>query len=184
MIHLKKILLGAAAAISLTVACGNLSAQPGGTNGGAFNPQQFQQNMQGRMTQFFREQLDVTNDDEWKIISTRLTKVTTLKTASTMSGMGGMTAMFRGMRNTNGAARDGQAAPRGFPGFGQTDPDADALQKAIDDKAPTEQIKSAMARVRESRKRRQAELAKAQEELRQVLSTRQEAVMVSMGMLD
>jgi hypothetical protein len=69
-------------------------------------------------------------------------------------------------------------------GLGQPDTDGEALQKAIDDKAPTEQLKAAMARVRESHKRKQAELIKAQEELRAVLSTRQEAVMVSMGMLE
>jgi len=41
-----------------------------------------------------------------------------------------------------------------------------------------------MAKLRESRKRKEAELAKAREQLREVLSVRQEAVLVSMGMLE
>ena len=53
-----------------------------------------------------------------------------------------------------------------------------------DDGAPADQIKAALQKVRESRKRKQADLVKAQEELRQVVTTRQEAVLVNFGTLD
>lgn len=68
--------------------------------------------------------------------------------------------------------------------FGGTpDPDQAALQKAVEDKAPTEQIKTLLAKARESRKAAEAKLEAAQSELKKVLSVRQEAVAVTLGLL-
>jgi len=61
--------------------------------------------------------------------------------------------------------------------------DQSALQQAVKDKLPDAEIKARMVRLRESRKQNEAKLAQAQEELRAVLSVRQEAIAVLYGML-
>jgi Spy/CpxP family protein refolding chaperone len=58
------------------------------------------------------------------------------------------------------------------------------LQKAVESNASTVQVKEAVAKLREARKQKQADLVKAQEELRKVLTTRQEAKLILAGMLD
>jgi hypothetical protein len=152
----------------------NAPAQGQGQGARAFDPSQ----MQEQILEAFRTQLVVTNDEEWNVIREPLSKVAQLRFEIAMGGMGAMRGMFR---NRGG---DSQQAPRRFPGFGQPSPEADALQKAIDNNAPKDQLKAALASYREARKRKQDDLAKAQEQLRQLLSTHQEAVLVSMGMLD
>lgn len=152
---------------------------PGGR--GNFDPEQMRQRMNERM----REQFAVTDDAEWKIISERIQTVTEARRAT--SNAGGMAAMFgRGGRGPGGPGGDqaggGQGGRRG--GFGgEPNPAADALQKAIDDKASTEVIKARLAAYRESQKAADEKLAKAQAGLKEVLDTRQEAVAVLMGLL-
>ncbi len=74
--------------------------------------------------------------------------------------------------------------PAGPGGFGpQPSPELDALRKALDSKAPAEEIKAKLADVRAARKKKEAELEKAQDELRDMLSPRQEAVAVTLGLL-
>ena len=165
--------------IVLALNDGRLAAQspPGGGN---VDPQQFQQQMQQRMMEFFRERLAVTNDDEWSFIESRLSKVVQARMQILMGGMGG----FRGMMGGNRSGDNPGVGRRGFPGFGQPSAEAEALQKAIESNAPTDQMKAALASYRAARKQKEAELAAAQEQLRQVLSLRQEAVLVSMGLLD
>jgi len=137
--------------------------------------------MQQRMMDNFREQLVVTNDAEWKIIEERLSKVMRMRTESMLSsGMGMFGGMGFGRRGANGPG----GGFGGFPGLGQTDPDAENLQKTVEDNAPPAQIKSALAKLRDARKQKQALLSKAQDELRNVLTLRQEAVLVLAGMLD
>lgn len=58
-----------------------------------------------------------------------------------------------------------------------------ALSTAVRDKLPDAEIKSRLDRLRETRKDSEAKLTKAQEELRAVLSVRQEAVAVVFGLL-
>ncbi len=86
----------------------------------------------------------------------------------------------------------GDAAPGGFggrPGGGPggfnraPDPEVEALQKAIEAKADPEEIKAKLANLRSARKEKQAKLEKAQEDLRGVLTARQEAIAVVMGLL-
>jgi Spy/CpxP family protein refolding chaperone len=58
-------------------------------------------------------------------------------------------------------------------------PEQEALTKALEEKAPADEIKAKLAKYREARKTRDAEreskLEKAQEELRKALTPRQEA---------
>jgi hypothetical protein len=151
----------------------NVVAQPQGGFPN-FDPQQMEQmrqRMQEQMLDSVREQLALTNDTDWKAISPLVTKVMQGRMASMMGGMGAM----RGAMGNRGG---------GFPSMGEPDPDLEALQKAIDDNASAPQIKAALTKYRESRKRKEDELAKNREQLRQVLTVRQEAILVSMGLLN
>jgi len=82
--------------------------------------------------------------------------------------------------------------PQGGPGAGgfgpggpdrQASPELDALNKAIQAKADTAELKAKLAQVREARKKKEADLVQAQEDLRQILSVRQEAIAVTLGLL-
>ena len=58
-----------------------------------------------------------------------------------------------------------------------------ALSSAVRDKLPDAEVKTRLERLREVRKENEVKLTKAQEELRAVLSVRQEAVAVIFGLL-
>jgi hypothetical protein len=62
-------------------------------------------------------------------------------------------------------------------------PAAEELQKAVDAKVPAPEMKSALAKYTEYRKAKQAELEKARDALRAVLTSRQEAIATLSGLL-
>ena len=178
---LGKTLSMAAAIFALSVGAQSTFAQRGGGN---FDPAEMQKMMMERM----RTAFDVKDDGEWKLISERITAVSDARRATQSTG--GMAAMFgRGGRGGPGGAAGGAPADANAGGGqqrrggGTPNPDMEALQKAIDDKAPADQIKTLLAKVRESRKDADAKLETAQVELKKVLSVRQEAVAVTFGLL-
>jgi len=180
---LGKTLAMAAAICALSVGAQSTFAQRGGGN---FDPAAMQQQIMERM----RTAFDVKDDGEWKLISERVTAVSDARRAT--QSIGGMAALFgRGGRGGAGGAPGGAPADANAGGgqqrrggFGGTpNPDMEALQKAIDDKAPADQIKTLLAKVRESHKAADAKLEAAQVELKKVLSVRQEAVAVTFGLL-
>jgi hypothetical protein len=146
------------------------------------DPKQIQDFLQKQMMAGFREQLTVTNDAEWNIIEARLSKVAKLKMGTMFSGGAGMMRMFR--RGGDNGGGGGGGGMRRFPGMGEPDPDTEGLQKALDGDATSAQVKAALAKLRDARRQKQAELSRAQEDLRGVLSMRQEATLVLAGMLD
>src|SRR5688500_3871870 len=129
------------------------------------DPEEIRQRMAERM----REQFGVTDDAEWKIIEGKIQKVTEARRA--VGGGGG----DRGNRG-GGEGRRG-----GFGG--EPSPEVADLQKAIEAKASADEIKTKLAKVREARKANEAKLEAAQEDLKKVLSVRQEAVAVMMGLV-
>ena len=147
---------------------------PGGPGGGGnWDPAQMRQRMMERM----REQFDVKDDTEWKLISERIEKVNDARRETAGRGMG---MMFGGGRGGGG----GQGGGGGRGGFGgEPMPEQDALQKAVESNAPSDEIKTKLAKYREALKAKEAKLAKAQDDLRQVLSVKQEATAVLMGLL-
>lgn len=176
-IHLMLALAGVA--VVLCLGTGNAAAQNNrrGGGGGNFDPEQFRQRMLDR----YKEQLEVKSDDEWKIISERIENVTTAQRDARIGGFGG----FGGRR---GGAAGGDAAAAGGgnnrnPFGGEPNAEAEALQKSLDAKASADEIKAKLAKLREAQKDKEAKLAKAQDELRKVLSGRQEATAVMMGLL-
>lgn len=140
----------------------------GGNRGarGNFDPAE----MQARQMANLREQFGVTDDAEWTLISDRIAKVTELR-RSTLGGFGG-----GGRGGLGGGGRGGR-------GGATANPELDALRSAVNDKLPDAEIKSRLERLREARKANEAKLEKAQEDLRAVLSVRQEAFAVMMGLL-
>lgn len=144
---------------------------------GNFDPAQFRQ----RMMDSLRERFEVKDDAEWMIISERIEKVFTLRREAG-GGFGGR----GGGRPPGGdtAATGTDAAPRQRGGFrGDSSPEGEALQKAIEANASADVIKAKLTALRESRKAKEALLESAQEDLRKVLSAKQEAVAVLMGLL-
>lgn len=171
---------GIAAALLLTSNQAMAQNQGGRPGRGNFDPAQFRQRMMDRM----RDQFGVTKDDEWKIISDRIEKV--MEARRSTGGGFGMFGRGRGGRGPGGpgAQNGGRAGRGGRGGFGpQPSPEAEALQKAIDDNASADEIKAKLEKVRDARKAAEEKLKTAQAELKEVLNTKQEAVAVLMGLL-
>jgi len=82
-----------------------------------------------------------------------------------------------GFRNAPG----GMGGPGGF--VREASPELDALRKAINSDASAAEIKAKLAELRAARKKKEAELEKAQDQLREILSARQEAIAVTLGLL-
>jgi hypothetical protein len=172
-------------AAALFLSAGSVSAQndtSGGGGGGGgggrgnFDPAQ----MQERIMTNVREQLGFTNDTEWNAIQPMVQKVLD---ARRDAGGGNMGRLFgRGNRGGNNANANNNGGRRGFGGT--PSPEAEALQKAIDDNAPTAQIKAALTKYKASQKAKQDKLAAAQESLRKVLTVKQEAQAALLGLVD
>ncbi len=135
------------------------------------------QDMQTRMLTALRERLEITDDEEWKVISERLLKLSELR-RSVSGGMFGGRGGPPGGGGDRGSDRGGGQRP------GSTsNPELTALSSAVRDKLPDAEVKTRLERLREVRKENEVKLTKAQEELRAVLSVRQEAVAVIFGLL-
>jgi hypothetical protein len=164
--------------LALGLGTGKLAAQPGQGWPG-IDPQQIQQ----RAKEFLRDKLVVTNNAEWGVIEPRLTKVVQLKVQTQMGGAG----LIGGMRpGGNGGGPNGGGMDqivRALLGI-EPMPETEALQKAIDNHASRAELKNALAKYVEARKRKQVELEKSQADLRPVLTSHQEATLVLMGILD
>jgi hypothetical protein len=167
----------------------NNGGGPGGP-GGDFDPSKFQQRMMERV----RKNLEVTNDEEWSAIQPLVQKV---MEARRQAGNGGGMGMGMGGpppgpppgSGSGGPPQEGASAGGGGSsgrrgGFGpQPSAEQQALQKAIDDNATLPQIKDALAKFRAARKDRQGKLEAAQADLKSVLTAKQEAEAVLMGLL-
>ena len=149
---------------------------------GNFDRAQFRQDQLDR----YRDRLEVKSDDDWKKIEPLIGKVMDAQREARM-GMGGFGFGFGGRGGRGGGDAGGtgdQANTNTNRNRGrQSNSESEELQKAIDDKAPADEIKAKVAKLREARKAKEAALAKTQEELRQALSPRQEAGAIIAGLL-
>jgi hypothetical protein len=172
MKRLNQLVLLAGTAVALSLSTGQLAAQQGGGR----DPEQMRQRMMERA----KEQLEVKGDDEWKVMEPLVQKVFDARRDVQMAGMG---RMF-GRGNRGGGGGGDQADQGNRRRFGP-EPSAEetALQKAIDAKASKEELKSAMAKYREAHKAKETKLQAAQDDLRKVLTVRQEAIAVANGWL-
>jgi hypothetical protein len=170
----------ACAAFVMFMGASPVAAQQGQGRG---NFEEFRQ----RMMDNYRERLEIKGDDEWKAIQPLIEKVSEARRDVAFGG-GGFGFGRGGGGRRGGGNNDAQAngtnqgGRRGFPG-GEPSPEAEELQKAIDSNASKEELKTKLAKVREARKEKEAKLAKAQEDLKKVLTVKQEATAVLMGLL-
>jgi hypothetical protein len=139
---------------------------------------------QGRLDDL-RQKLEIKDDAEWSAIEPKVTKV--MDAGRDVMGMrlSGMFGGRGGGRRREGGdtnAGDNNRQRRGGF-FGEPPASLDALQKAIDAKAPAAELKTKMAAVRAETKEREAKLDAAEEDLRSVLTPRQEAVAMVNGLL-
>jgi hypothetical protein len=176
-------------------------AQDNGPNPGGpppdFNPQAMRQRMMDRM----RERLGAT-DEEWKVLSPRIEKVMTtqrdLRGAGGPGGPGG--DGFGGPPPQGGPRGDGggDRGPRqardsgGPPPQDQPQQQLSAvaqarqnLREAIDDsKTSADDLAKLVKTYRETRDQAKDNLVKVQKELKELVTPKQEAFFVSMGLLD
>jgi len=200
----KAITIGIVVCVVAVVAAGLAVAQPQrgggrrpGQGPGMFSPERMRQMMSQRL----QEQLGA-SDQEWQVMGPRVLKVADLNRQS--SGAGGMARMFmRGFRGQRGdtGQRPGQG-DRQRPGQGDRQrserpqrPDGgepSAVEKAAEQlmttlenqSASADDIKKQLTTLRAEREKAKQELAKAQQELRQICTLRQEAQLVLMGLLN
>jgi hypothetical protein len=180
--NLKNTLLATGAAALVWATAGSVIAQdapPPGPRGGGrgnFDPAQFQQ----RMMENIREEMGVTNNEEWVVIQARVQKVMDARRDVAPGGFG---RMMRPRRNQDNNGDNGPGGRRGM--FGGTPmPEMEALNSAIESKVPAEQLKSTMDKYRVARKAKELALEKAQLDLKSILTVKQEAVALSLGLVD
>lgn len=149
--------------------------QGGGPGGGNFDPAQFQQ----RMMDNIREQLNFTNDTDWSAVQPLVQKVMDLRREVGGAGMRGLFGRNRGGQN------GGPGGPGGGRGgmFGQSSPEQEALQKALEDDAPAGQVKDLLAKYKTSQQAKQAKLEAAQDALKAILTGKQEAQAYLLGLV-
>jgi len=125
-------------------------------------------------------------DDEWKLLQPQIEKVQTLQ--RTAAPRNGRSLLFSDGNGDNGG-RGGRGG-RGAQQPDNTPPSAveersKELTAAIQNKdTKPEEYKAKLAAFREARNQAKADLTKAQESLREVVTVRQEAVLVELGLLD
>ena len=150
--------------------------------------------MQERMSNMMKDQLEI-SDEEWAVVGPRLTKVMTLNRDSRFGGMGRM--FGRGGRGPMGMGPGGPGGPDrpdrpDRPGRPDQDGEESAVEKASDslstvletESATKEQIKEALTKLRAAKEAAKQELVKAQEDLKEVLTLKQEAKLVMFGLLE
>jgi Spy/CpxP family protein refolding chaperone len=153
---------------------------PGGFGGGRMDPAQFRQMMNDRM-----KELMGANDEEWKALQPRIEKVQQLsRDASNFGGMGLLMDFGQG-GGGRGRGFGGQGGPGGDRQPSAAQQKNTELVEVVKNKTSSpEQLKEKLAAARAARAQAKAELAKAQEELRELLTVRQEAVLTAIGTLD
>ncbi|MEI8198332.1 MAG: hypothetical protein WCI73_20760 [Phycisphaerae bacterium] len=156
----------------------------GGRGGRNFDPAAFRQRMQDNL----KQQLGTT-DDEFKALQPKIEKVQNLQRDALMSRfMGGMGG--RGGRGGPGGPGGGFG---GGPGMAAPDPATlsptakatQELRTVLENKdAKAEDIKAKLTALREAKAKAREDLKTAQKDLTELLTQRQEAVLVEMGILE
>ncbi|MGB8169789.1 MAG: hypothetical protein WCF18_19970 [Chthoniobacteraceae bacterium] len=157
---------------------------PNRQRGGGDRPRSYE-DFRKMMAERLKTALKV-SDDEWSVIQPLVEKVTTKQRDAGGSRFGG------------GSSR-GPGGPGGSPGGGSppstsSDPtrperagtaEREALRVALENESTSpETLKAKLAAVREIHAKATAELAAAREDLKKVLTVRQEALLVSYGILE
>jgi hypothetical protein len=120
------------------------------------------------MLKRYLDRIDIKSEEDRKKVGELIGKVTDAQRDARMGGGFGFGGRGGGGGNRGGAE----------PSQEYTD-----LNKAIEDKAPADEVKAKLAKYRDARKAKEAAVDKAQEDLRKALNPRQEASAVLAGLL-
>jgi hypothetical protein len=144
-------------------------AQDNQNRRGNFDPAQARERFMNQL----KERLGA-NDEEWKVLQPKLEKVSTAQ----REGRAGFGGFGGGRRGGGGGGGDNQ--PTTAVGTASSE-----LNKALENKdTPADEITKKLAALRDAREKAKANTVAAQKELKEILTPRQEAVLVTMGMLD
>lgn len=167
------------AMVMLGVFAARLPAQDNGGDGGPrgfrggggnWDPAQIQQ----RILDTIQERLGFTNQVEWDAVKPLVQNVIDAGREVLGGRLGGL-----GSDRSRGGPRGGFGAL-----LGQPSAEREALQKAVDGNVPSAQIKDLIAKYKAEQKTKQARLDAAQAELKKVLTTRQEAQALLLGLVN
>jgi hypothetical protein len=186
-------MFGSLACLVSVVLAGMLLAQPperpeAGKRGPRGGRRMDREQMRARMVERLKEQLGA-KDEEWKVMEPRLQKVMDLSRQVDRPGRGA----FFGRGGRRGAGQDAGTekrpgrGPEGAPGRETTavEKASDELQKVLDsESAKADEIKAKLTALREAREKAKQDLAKAQQDLKQILTVKQEAKLVLAGLLN
>jgi len=152
-----------------------------GPAGRQFDPERMRMMMEQRM----REQLGAT-EEEWKVLGPRVMKVSELNRQLSGFGRRGMFGMFGGGRR-GGPQGDQPGRRQGAPERELTEVEkaTEQLRTTLENtSAKPEDIKNQLTTLRKAKEKHKQQLAAAQQELRKIVTVRQEAQLVLMGLLD
>jgi hypothetical protein len=195
-------------AVLSTVSFGQMDngGGPGGPGGPGGGPPDFAQ-MRQRMEDRMKQQLDLT-DDQWDNLQPKIEKVQQLKRELRVGGPGGPGGPGgfgrgpggggggqggqdnQGQQNADGNQRGPGGGPGGFGGPPGMDPNSpvqqalSALRDAIQNNAADDTIQSKLATLRKAVADTKDELAAAEKDLTAATTTRQQAVLMTMNILD
>lgn len=153
----------------------------GNRDGRRWNPEEFRQRIADRM----KQELQV-NDEEWQVLEPKIEKVTQLQLNTRFGGLMGMFGRGGagggggwGQRGDNRDANDAQRQESDYLKAVRE------LRTTLEDQNATpEQISQQLTALREARQKSQEELEAARNELKELVTQRQEAVLVMMGLLE
>lgn len=138
----------------------------GGGNRGNRDPAQMRERMMSRL----KEQMGAT-DDEWKVMEPKINKVAEAQREARAGNFGG---------GGRGGDRGGDGQPQTALGKASQD-----LRDTLQNKdASPEEITQKLKGFRDAREKAQDDLRTAQKDLKEILTQRQEAVLVVNGMLE
>lgn len=173
----KWILTAMASAMILMAAADAMAQSAAGTNGGNGNRRNRAQRdparLQAQRLERYRTLLEITSDDEWKVLQPRIEKVLREQGETRVRPDIG--------RNRRGNRESADATTTNTNRVGN--PDAEALKSASAAKLSKEEMAKRLTLFRAAQKAKEDALAKDQDELRKLLSVRQEAIAVLNGLL-
>jgi len=147
-----------------------------------------------RASDQLRQRLGAT-EEEWKVLQPRIEKVQTLQRQSRggmrgMMGFGSFGGRTRGTRGTRGSGGTATGAPAGTPATptrerSEVELKTAALSEVLKKEAPAPaEITAALTALRAARAKVQKDLTQARKELQEVVTSKQEAILVLMGWLE
>jgi hypothetical protein len=133
----------------------------------------------------FVKQVIGASDDEWPVLRPRVERVLALLREAN-AGRDLRPPKPKEPKSNDAKRGDPPPVPAAAPPA--TSPvderSRDLLQAVANQQVPVGEVRSRIAAIRQARAKARADLAKAQEELRELLTVRQEAVLIVVGVLD